>query len=118
MSTWAVAVYDLGLTTARFFDLTYAELLALADRWQAEIDREESHFAILALRIVHALGGKRQNGEALTLDDFMPQAATIQPARPISDQPEPYMKDVEGAIQMLKTRFAGIGKWSTEPYGE
>jgi hypothetical protein len=126
MSTWAVGVYDLGLTTARFLDLTYAQLLALADRRQAEFEREEMHFAVLALRIVQALGAKRHSGENLTLEDFMPRSA--QPTRrPESEsesdsdsdsESEPYMTDVEGAIHMLKTKFAGLGKWSTEPYGE
>jgi hypothetical protein len=69
---WSVGVYDLGLTTERFWALTPREYRALADRQLEAQKADDWRFGQLATLVAGVAGSKRSNGTPFEPWDFFP----------------------------------------------
>lgn len=88
---WTVGIVDLGLSEARFWDLTPREFRALADR-RLELERaEDLRFGELATLVASLGGAKKSNGLPFGPADFFPSLAVprfFDPTVQVADRPD------------------------------
>ena len=85
---WAVAVYDLGLTTEQFYALTLRQFMTLHERFKEAERRLDRRCARIAAVIVNMSG--KYSKKSYTEEDFMPGGK------------EPKQQTMEEMIALLK----------------
>ncbi|MBX9580476.1 MAG: hypothetical protein K2X87_09225 [Gemmataceae bacterium] len=73
-------MYDFGLTSDQFWDLTLAQFNALSRRFDAEAAAADFHTARLMWAAMTAAGAKKKDGSALHVEDFITLKADDGPA--------------------------------------
>ncbi len=80
---WAVAVYDLKLTTEQFFDLTLAQFNALVDRFREANRALDFRFGVLCATVA-GMFGKKKDGSNFEPGDFFASCVLKKKKREMS----------------------------------
>lgn len=83
---WAVGRYDLQLTDAEFWDLTYPEFEALYARHKARLQVEEYHSALICSVLANINRDRKHRIKPFSPRDFM----SDPPAKPKPQDADPY----------------------------
>lgn len=70
---WALAVCDLGLSDAEFWDTPFYQIYALVDRYVARERRIDERAALQNCLFANAHRDSKKKPQPYTIDDFMPK---------------------------------------------
>jgi len=73
---WAVAVYDLGLSTEQFFQLNLRKFNALVERFESEQERADFRAAQIC-SVAANIMGKKEDGTPFGPGDFFPSLRSV-----------------------------------------
>jgi hypothetical protein len=78
---WAIGVYDFGLSSEQFWDLTPPQFAALSDRHDDRNQRDEFYSANVASIIANCHRDEKSRPKPYTPKDFMPSYAAEEEAQ-------------------------------------